>query len=248
MKYRREEALDVLETAPSVTIDRINIVPTLLNVYKSNSLSNKFVNFTIKDELAQDLDGVKREVYSIFWDEIISKYFEGGMSFVPRVSPDVTDELCKILGRAICHSFLLTGIWPIQISKVFAIAVIIGEESLTDKDFLDAFLEYVLEYEAVVLRKALKEAEMGKMDTATQQQVLEFLSPYGIRTLPTSKNIKSLLVSTARCELVQKVNRSIANFEKACWRWVVAFLLKHKRMTFFSFIQIFLLVLQRCCR
>ena len=97
---------------------------------------------------------------------------------------------------------------------MFAIAVIIGEESLTDKDFLDAFLEYVLEYEAVVLRKALKEAEMGKMDTATQQQVLEFLSPYGIRTLPTSKNMKSLLISTARCELVQKVNRSISKFRE----------------------------------
>lgn len=133
----------MLETAPTITIDRNNIVPTLLDVYKSNSLSKKFVNFTIKDELAQDLDGVKREVYSIFWDEIISKYFEGGKSFVPRVGPDVTDELCKTLGRAIYHSFLLTGIWPIQLSKVFAIAVIIGEESLIDKDltrFLNMFL------------------------------------------------------------------------------------------------------------
>ena len=42
------------------------------------------------------------------------------------------------------------------------IAVIVGEESLNDKDFLYAFLEYVLDYEAEVLQKALQEAEMKK--------------------------------------------------------------------------------------
>ncbi len=65
----------------------------------------KFVNFIIKDEMARDLDGVKREIYSIFWDEITNQYFEGGKSVVPRVGPDVTDELCQILGRAIILGF-----------------------------------------------------------------------------------------------------------------------------------------------
>ena len=63
----------------------------LLELYKTNSLSLKFANFIIKDELAQDLDGVKREIYSIFWDDITSRYFEGGKSLVPRVGPDVTE-------------------------------------------------------------------------------------------------------------------------------------------------------------
>lgn len=56
-----------------------------------------FVNFIIKNELAQDLDGVKREIYSIFWDEISNMYFEGGNSLVPRVGPDITISFVKLL-------------------------------------------------------------------------------------------------------------------------------------------------------
>ena len=199
---------------PDITLERSSITHTLLNIYKSSDLCNTFVNFVLKDEMAEDRDGVKREIYSIFWEEITYRYFDGGKSFVPRVGPDITDDLCKILGRALIHCFLLTRIMPIQISKAFMIAVIVGEESLLDQDFLDAFLEYVLDYEAAVLRKALQEAETGKLEVATQRQTLEILSLYGIRALPTHENIKSLLISTARCELVHKVNRAIGKFRE----------------------------------
>jgi hypothetical protein len=168
------------------------------------------VNFVLKDEMAQDRDGAKREIYSIFWEEITCHYVDSGKSFVLRVGPDITDDLCKILGRVLIHCFLLTRIMPIQISKAFMVAVIV--ESLLDQDFLDAFLEYVLDYEAAVLWKALQEAETGKLEVATQWQTLEILSLYDIRALPMHKNIKSLLISTARCELVQKVNRAIGKF------------------------------------
>lgn len=171
-----------------------------------------FVNFIIKNELAQDLDGVKREIYSIFWDEISNMYFEGGNSLVPRVGPDITDQLCKTLDRAMTHSFLITGIWPIQLSKVFSVAVLVGEEVLTDEDLLESFLEYLLDYESVVLQNALKEAKNGKIESATQQQILDILSPFGLRSVPVSVNIKSLLINSAKCELIQKINRSINKF------------------------------------
>ena len=214
MEHGRAQALDLLESVPNITLERNNITQTLLNVYKSRDLSNKFVNFVLKDELAQDMDGVKREIYSIFWEEITCLYFEGGNSFVPRVGPDITDDLCKSLGRVLIHCFLLTRIIPIQLSKAFLIAVIAGEEWLNDQDFLDAFLEYALDYEAAVLQKALQEAKTGKLEVATQRETLEILSLYGVRTLPTHENLKSLLISTARCELVQKVNRAIGKFRE----------------------------------
>ena len=133
---------------------------------------------------------------------------------VPRVGPDVTDELCKILGRAIIHSFLITGIWPFQISKIFSVAILVGEEKLTDEDFLDAFLEYVLDYESLILQNAVKQAETGKIESATQQQVLEILAPFGIRSLPDPNNMKFLLITTAKCKLIHKVNRSINKFRE----------------------------------
>lgn len=172
------------------------------------------MNFVLKDELAQDLDGVKREIYSIFWEEITFLYFEGGNCFVPRVGPDITDDLCKSLGRVLIHCFLLTRIMPIQFSKAFLMAVIAGEEWISDEDFLDAFLEYVLDFEAAVLQKALQEAETGELEVETQRQTLEILSLYSVRTLPTHENLKSLLISTAKCELIQKVNRAIGKFRE----------------------------------
>ena len=129
------------------------------------------------------MDGVKREIYSIFWEEITCLYFEGGNSFVPRVGPDITDDLCKCLGRVLIHCFLLTRIIPIQLSKAFLIAVIAGEEWLGDQDFLVAFLEYVLDYEAAVLQEALREAETGKLEATTQRKTLEILSLYMVLEL-----------------------------------------------------------------
>jgi hypothetical protein len=249
LRYKRQQALEILERMPTITIERNTIVPTLLELYKTNSLSLKFVNFIIKNELAQDLDGVKREIYSIFWDEITSLYFEGGKSVVLRVGPDVTDELCTILGRAIIHTFLITGIWPIQISKLFSIAILVGEESLTNDNLLDAFLEYVLEYESIILQKALTEAESGSITLPTQQQVLDVLAPFGLRSLPTHTNIKSLLVSTAKCELVQKVNRSINKFREGLLDMAlgIKLLLMLRKKMFFNCMTNFVLLQRKCC-
>jgi hypothetical protein len=235
LRYKRQQALEILERMPTITIERNTIVPTLLELYKT--------------ELAQDLDGVKREIYSIFWDEITSLYFEGGKSVVLRVGPDVTDELCTILGRAIIHTFLITGIWPIQISKLFSIAILVGEESLTNDNLLDAFLEYVLEYEAIILQKALTEAESGSITLPTQQQVLDVLAPFGLRSLPTHTNIKSLLVSTAKCELVQKVNRSINKFREGLLDMAlgIKLLLMLRKKMFFNCMTNFVLLQRKCC-
>ena len=66
----------------------------------------------------------------------------------------------------------------------------------------------------MILQKALTEAESGSITLETQQQVLDVLAPFGLRSLPMHANIKSLLVNTAKCKLVQKVNRSIDKFRE----------------------------------
>lgn len=95
------------------------ILQKLLQTYKTSpDICSAILTFILEGEQGLDMDGVKREVFTLFWEMPFEKFFEGHTTLVARVGPDIQDSNYQAIGRAMSHSYLLTGIFPITISKV----------------------------------------------------------------------------------------------------------------------------------
>lgn len=58
-------------------------------MYKtSTDIASAILSFILEGEQGLHMDGVKREVFTIFWERAFERFFEGQATFVPRVGPD----------------------------------------------------------------------------------------------------------------------------------------------------------------
>ena len=77
-----------------------------MQLYSDNPIMMNYdfvVNF--QDEFA-DGDGVAREAYSIFMDQLLLKAFEGKTEFTPIIQPEFGDDEFKVVGKIFRHFFI----------------------------------------------------------------------------------------------------------------------------------------------
>ena len=146
-------------------------------------------------EEEEDVEGITREVFSLFWMECLPCYFEGITAFRPRVDADCTSELFKLLGTIVSHGYVLTGTFPMQIAQSALMGALIGHVS--DENLLQDFMLYVSEDE----RRAIRGVLHGK-----NVDVLECLSNFNVRHRVTKETLRETLLSIARCEFVTKIH------------------------------------------
>ena len=89
-----------------VTVHRSNIVEDIMSAYIDQDIVKSFITIQFKDECGLDFDGIKREAYSLFWENAIPRYFEGTCTFVPRICPGIEENVCTILGRILWHGYI----------------------------------------------------------------------------------------------------------------------------------------------
>ena len=180
-------------------------------MYEGNpDIDSCLLKFSLEGERGLDLDGVKREVFSLFWERAFEKFFEGHSTFVPRVGPDVLDSQYQVIGRVMSHCYLLTGMFPSAISKVFVTALLVGKEVLSGEDYICGLLEYVSEYDSMRLKNALEMPKsLGVFPEEMNQFLFEFLSECGVARIPTPASLESILVSVAKTELLAKPSVSL---------------------------------------
>ena len=163
------------------------------------------VTFKVTGEAAMDLDGVKREAFSLFWQGTLSTMIEGCNSFVPRVGPDLEKSDYYGLGLIINHGYVLTGIFPITLNKAFMVSALLGTNVLSESELIQCFLEYVSDFDSLQLNIAFQVGSSEETFTSdTQSFLLEFLSKFQIRQLPKPSNIKSIISRIAKTELILK--------------------------------------------
>ena len=105
-----------------IEVNRNSVVDVLLSVYGSENVDeilNSSLCVVFEGEKAADLSGLTREVFSIFYSNIQEKYFDGNIDCVPRVDPQTCrNTMFMTIGRIISHAFVLTGMFPVFISRV----------------------------------------------------------------------------------------------------------------------------------
>ena len=170
-------------------------------MYSDKKFCKTLPKFNFEGEFAEDLDGPKRAVYNTFWDEIFQMYFEGGGSVVPRFGPNISDELVCIIGRVALHGYICSGMFPTRISKVFIKAMMFGESSIDDDELVQGLLEFVTDHERELLSQCMKKEAFSPEE---KEELLEIVSQFGVRSIPSPETIYKQLVRIGRCELLQK--------------------------------------------
>ncbi len=115
--YSRAFCLNLLVEETAISINRSNIVEKVKELYSNQEFCEVLPQFTFEGESARDLDGPKRAVYNMFWDEIFKMHFEGTNTVVPRFGPDMCDELVILFGCIALHGYICSGMFPTRISR-----------------------------------------------------------------------------------------------------------------------------------
>mgnify|MGYP001792825395 CR=1 FL=1 len=196
-----------MKDSPSITIRRDNIFQMLLDLYQDKSFClHAFPFMTFAGEKGEDFNGLKREVYTLFWQQTYIKLFEGAGSHIPMSTPEVTDELLTKLGRIASHGFVVSGVFPLNISKPFILSSLHCDTTLTDDELLNSFLQFHTEKERGVLANALTYTSGRSFPEDIQEELVDILEAYNFRRIPTPSTLKPQLVTIARRELVHKVS------------------------------------------
>ena len=153
-----------------------------------------------KPESGEDNGGVLRDALTEFWNSFQLKYTLGHDLKVPVIVHTMGMDNWKAVGKVIVVGFRQVGHFPIQMAPPFLHSCLYGNNAaVDDKDLLDSFLLYVSPTDRKVLIRALEE-----FDTMDVEEVIDALEDYQAKKVPTSSNLKGLLLELAHKELIQK--------------------------------------------
>lgn len=190
---------------------------------KVDSILQTSLSVVFEGERATDLSGLTREVFSIYYRNMQERFFDGNVECVPRVDPQTCqllscsdDTMFTTMGKIISHCYVLTGMFPIFISRVSLQSVLlncpIGDELLTA-----SFLRYVEEFEKDALLSIMNH-DNATIDEDVFDTVVALLSRCQASQLPTRDNIRQLICSVATSELVCRPTHAL----QAIYRGLIA--------------------------
>ncbi len=204
----------MINTAPGLlyVVNRSQVLQDVLEMYKDKSTELEYpMCIEFIDEMAVDIGGVTIEMFSVFWEKCYETMFDGCSLLVPMLCPQTDVSLLPILGRIISHGYLVCGYLPTRIALPCIIGILCGNNATISNSILcDAFLDYISNTERVVFDNALCGDTGKKFSPYVEEKLLNTLSKYGCRQIPTPSNLKSCLLQIARFEFVCKPAAAIS--------------------------------------
>jgi hypothetical protein len=122
-----------------------------------------------------------------------------------QFSPGIDEDVYTILGRLLWHGYVLTGVFPISVNKVFVALMLSGKDSISDEDFLEGFLEYASSYERLKLSKILEQETLSE---ESKNFWIDIMSDYAVSKLPTTEN-RNVFISVRKTELLSKPRMAV---------------------------------------
>ena len=162
-------------------------------------------------EQAVDDGGVTRDMFAGFWEEAFHKLFEGSSTLIPMIHPQLDIDVFSILGRILSHGYFSCGYIPVKVALLTLLTMLLEPMAEIDSETcLEAFCDFISDAERFTYKKALKSTTSCHFSPEMQTSLLEVLSRFGCRTLPTPKNVWSTIESISRYEFLVKSAAAIA--------------------------------------
>ena len=195
---RRDSEAELVSQLPEkfITVSRHNVVKELLEIYQDPQVcEHKLVAFFEEDSGSGD--GVLREIYSIFWAEFLTQSCEGSSQFALSITPAMQAQDYVTLGRILTHGFIQCGSFPVQLARASIHQAMFG--TVSDECLLDSFVRLLPEKERETLLTGLHGSGSFPVE-----EIMDILDDFKESTMPTSANLRTLLIKIAKSEFVTK--------------------------------------------
>ena len=194
-----EPATERQQEVRIVAVLRLRIVDYLLEAFKDGSISNCKLKMVFVNEMAEDHDGVSRDVYTAFWDQFL-EHCEGEDERVPRLRPDYSEVEWAAVGRIWVKGLLDHGVLPVKLSKAFILSCIHGIDSVPKDVLLSSFLQFISPSERSALANALK----GNLDESDEDDLLDLYTRMGSHKLPPKDDLEASIQTMAHKAIIQE--------------------------------------------
>ena len=184
----------------TIRLHRVNLLEEMISQFKDSTLLKHPLKYTYIDEKGADADGVSRDVYAAFWTEFMDQTAEGEDLRVPSLSPKWQEEEWKSIGRILLKGFQDHGYYPCRLAPVFTVALIFGENEVSDDMLFESLLLYISQSDRDLITTALKEDLVDE----DRDELLDLMDRLDVTTLPTQGNLKGILLKVAHKQLIQK--------------------------------------------
>lgn len=190
-----------VRNATIVGLHRSRIQDEILSLFMDPSIITMNIKIQFIDEKGSDAQGVSRDAYSAFWKEFFSTSACGEDERVPSIFPEYGQDEWQAVGRILLKGYTDCGIYPLQLSQAFSVAVIHGELNVSSDMLVESFRMYLSETDRKVVDKALSGQVLDEDD---QDDFLDLLSHVDCKSIPKAEEMRHTVLRMAHKELIQE--------------------------------------------
>ncbi|XP_033727554.1 uncharacterized protein LOC117316877 [Pecten maximus] len=193
-----------------VTLHRGQVMKELIEAFKAiEDPLNKIIKPQLimpngEMEAAEDAGGVTRDVLTEFWNSFYTECTLGNTHKVPCLRHDFGEMEWTAVGRIITFGWKAVKYFPLHISPAFMQYCIYGK---LEEDILDAFMKYIPQSDADILKAALKD-----VSSVDQAELYDIFTQHELKRVPRQANMERIVREMAHKELIQA-----AMFVIDCW-------------------------------
>ncbi|XP_063404554.1 uncharacterized protein LOC134688018 [Mytilus trossulus] len=198
LETRRDRIREGLLPAINVTIRREDIIQDVLTTYREHpDIIHHHINCTfVGEENALDLEGVTREMFSVFFMAVIMKFFIGNQHKLPRVDArTLFNGTLQVIGKIISHAYVLCNYLPQGISPLLYIFA--GNGIYTDELLLQTFSSFITETDSNLVNHLLSNTNWDGLHA----EIVNLISTYGGFEVPTKANVKQTILDLAKINM-----------------------------------------------
>ena len=145
--------------------------------------------------------GVVRDVIATFWGKFYDALTDGTQVRVPTIRHGYHAEEWDAIALFLMKGYIQCEYFPVSLSRVFIKVVLHGEASVSEEELMTELLRFLSIDEADTIRECLS----GNV-ACNSDEILDILSSYGVRQLPSNGNVREIFIKLAHKEIIQKPN------------------------------------------
>ena len=205
--FSHPEALDdtIPNTVTSVILNRGHVLEQLEDFFMSNDIDIRSTRLHVQmvlpsgeTEVAEDSGGVLRDSLSEYWESFYLRRTIGNRLKVPALTHAVDGKRWEAVGKIILIGYYYEKYFPNQLSAAFLEYTAKGD-IINPDDLLQDFLQYLPDTDSKTVASSLED-----FDATDQDDLLDFLDDYGVKTKPNQKNIREIIIDLAHNQIIQK--------------------------------------------